>query len=292
MDKKLSKLGLGTSNIASLGKSLSFKKAKRLFDLALDINISTIDTSDTYGSGDAERLIGKIIKDKRKDIFIISKVGYPYIGLPEFLSPLNQFGKKLLQGLKFKKRFRKKYILSGVEKSLKRLNINYLDAYLLHDLSIYDISIYNDECFEALYMIKKKGLSRFVGISSNDHKAINFVIENINIDLLQTKMVFKKRNESFLDKAKNKGLNIIVNSIFNQNIDNNFNTNIKKLLNDFNIPEKNKNSILITYCLLQKNIDCALFGTTNLEHLNLIGNNYKQYKDNFSELFVKLESMF
>ena len=44
--------------------------------------------------------------------------------------------------------------------------------------------------------------------------------------------------------------------------------------------------------LLQKNIDCALFGTTNLEHLNLIGNNYKQYKDNFSELFVKLESMF
>jgi len=122
MNKKISKLGLGTSNIASLGKSLPYNKAKRLFDLAFDMNVSTIDTSDTYGSGDAERLIGKIIEDKRNNIFIISKVGYPYITLPKSMSPLNQFGKKILQGLKFKKRFKKKYIFG---QQLVKLNLRF-----------------------------------------------------------------------------------------------------------------------------------------------------------------------
>ena len=292
MNKKISKLGLGTSNIASLGKSLPYNKAKRLFDLAFDMNVSTIDTSDTYGSGDAERLIGKIIEGKRNNIFVISKVGYPYITLPKSMSPLNQFGKKILQGLKFKKRFKKEYILSGIEKSLKRLNINHLDAYLLHDLSIKDIFVHKDECFEALYLIKKKGLSRFIGISSNDHEALSFTIKNTNVDLIQTKMDFKKKNSSLLVEAKNKGLKIIVNSIFNQTLDHSLDIKVNELLKNFHINEKYKKTILITYCLLQKNIDCALFGTTNMEHLNLIGKGYEKYKVNFSELFAKLENLF
>ena len=93
MDNSFGKLGLGTSTIASFGRSLAYIRAKKLFDTALDFNIRTIDTSDVYGSGDAERLIGKIIKEKRNDFFIISKAGYQYLSLPGILSPLNQIGK-------------------------------------------------------------------------------------------------------------------------------------------------------------------------------------------------------
>ena len=194
MNNNFTQLGLGTSTIASFGRSTSYAQAKKLFDAALNFNIRTIDTSDTYGSGDAERLIGKIIKNKRNDVFIISKVGYPYLSLPAILSPLNQIGKKVLQGLRVKKCFKKEYILSNIEKSLKRLNINYLDAYLLHDLLSEDFSQYNDECFEALYLIKKKGLSRFIGVSSNDYEALNFAVNNINLDFMQTRMIFEKKN--------------------------------------------------------------------------------------------------
>ena len=292
MDKKISKLGLGTGNIASFGRSLSFKKAKRLFDLALDNHICTIDTSDTYGSGDAERLVGKIIKDKRNDVFIISKVGYPYVALPEIMSPFNQFGKKILQSLKFKKKFNKEYILSSIEKSLKRLNIDHLDAYLFHDLSMKDINENKDECFEALYLIKKKGLSELIGISSNDPLSLNFTIENIDIDLIQTKMLFQKNNRSYFIEAKNKGLKIIVNSVYNQTIDHNINLKINELLKSFQIDEEDKKIILITFYLLKERIDCALFGTTNLEHLNLIANKFEKYKLNSSELFAKLENLF
>ena len=56
----ISPLGIGTSQIASLGRGINHSEAKRLFDTALDYQVTTIDTADTYGSGDSERM--KILK--------------------------------------------------------------------------------------------------------------------------------------------------------------------------------------------------------------------------------------
>ena len=211
MYNSFTKLGLGTSTIASFGRSLSYIQAKNLFDAALDHNIRTVDTSDTYGSGDAERLIGKIIKEKRNDFFIISKAGYSYLSLPEILSPLNQIGKKILQSIRVNKCFKKEYILSSIEKSLKRLNIDYLDAFLLHDPLLVDFSRYSEESCEALYLIKKKGLSKFIGISSNDLSALNFAINNIKLDLIQTRMIYEKNYRILFNEIKKKDFKLIVN---------------------------------------------------------------------------------
>ena len=107
MNNNFTQLGLGTSVIASLGRSNSFSKIDNIFNTAIDLNIKTIDTSDTYGSGDAERMVGKIIKNRRNETFIVSKVGYPYVSLPAILSPFNQIGKKILQGFRVNKCFKK-----------------------------------------------------------------------------------------------------------------------------------------------------------------------------------------
>ena len=93
----ISPLGIGTSQIASLGRGINHSEAKRLFDTALDYQVTTIDTADTYGSGDSERMIGKAIQAKRSDFYVITKAGFPHVHLPGFLSPLNQIGKKVLQ---------------------------------------------------------------------------------------------------------------------------------------------------------------------------------------------------
>ena len=63
-------------------------------------------------------------------------------------------------------------------------------------------------------------------------------------------------------------------------------------MKSFQIDEEDKKIILITFYLLKERIDCALFGTTNLEHLNLIANKFEKYKLNSSELFAKLENLF
>jgi pyridoxine 4-dehydrogenase len=291
MNNNFTQLGLGTSVIASLGRSNSFSKIDNIFNTAIDLNIKTIDTSDTYGSGDAERMVGKIIKNRRNETFIVSKVGYPYVSLPEILSPFNQIGKKILQGFRVNKCFKKEYILSGIEKSLKRLNIDSLDAYLLHDFNSKDLSQYNDESFEALYLIKKKGLSNFIGVSSSDYLMLNQIVTNLDLDFIQTRMTFKKKNDLF-DKFKSKKIKTIVNSIFNKKIEVNLDYRIDKLLEKFEIPKENKKTILITYCVIKKNIDCALFSTSNINHLKLVNKGFEKYKDNFTELFNNLDGLF
>jgi pyridoxine 4-dehydrogenase len=292
MYNNLTQLGLGTSTLASYGRSLSLNDAKKLFDTAFDHNIRTIDTSDTYGSGDTERLIGKVIKNKRNNSFIISKVGVPYLSLPAILSPLNQIGKKCLQVLKIKKCYKKEYILEGIEKSLKRLNIENLDAYLLHDMQLNDFYTYKDECFEALYQIKRKGLSNLVGISSDNFGLLKDVIKNVDLDLIQINMLFEKERHLLLDNLKSSKYKLIVNSIFSKKINNNLDIKINQVIEKFNIPKEDKKKILINYCIFQRKIDCALFRTTNINHLIMIGESLLKYKNNFSKLFKEIDNLF
>ena len=292
MFENFSELGLGTSNLASFGRALSFKKAKNLIDQAIDAEIKTFDTADAYASGDTERLIGRIIQNKRDKIFIISKVGLPYIDFPEFLSPLNQFGKKILQTINIKKNYSSKYILSNIKKSLRRLNTEYLDAYLLHDFTISDNLEYKDECFEALYKIKKQGLSKYIGVSSNDKQTLNFSIKNGNIDIIQTKIDFSNSFEESFKEIKDYNYKLIVNSIFRQKLNDNKMIKFNSLLKNFQIPKEDKNLVLLAYCLQKNNVSCAIFGTKNLSHLYQIAKGYKNYKYYQKELFEKLNEIF
>lgn len=64
----LTSSGLGTSHIASMGRSISNAEANNLFKTALDLNVKTIETSNNYGSGDLAHHIGttRISEDPNK----------------------------------------------------------------------------------------------------------------------------------------------------------------------------------------------------------------------------------
>src|SRR5262245_18850041 len=97
LPRTFSRVGLGTSRLASLGSRISFKEAERLLHVSREHGVTLIDTSNAYGSGDSERLVGKIVARNRADYFIVTKAGLPQVSLHAALSPLNQLGKKLLQ---------------------------------------------------------------------------------------------------------------------------------------------------------------------------------------------------
>lgn len=286
MKNDISRIGFGTSDIASLGKSISYQKAKKILSTALEYDIYTIDTSDAYGSGDAEKLIGKLIRGERGKFFIISKTGLPVSNLPSFLSPLNQIGKKLKTLSGFKKKFDKKYIVSSIENSLKRLKVEYLDAYLLHDLNKEDIIKYNDECFEALYLIKKKGLSRFIGVSTNDVEALDFINKKVEVDYIQTKMNF---TEDLLFQNIKDNFKVIANSVLSQKIENNLKLKLSEFLEKSGVSKDELKIILFMYCVFKKKINCTLFRTKNLDHLKNIGDTYMHYKNSSLMFFDDLE---
>jgi aryl-alcohol dehydrogenase-like predicted oxidoreductase len=109
--------------------------------------INFLDTADLYQNGLNEEIVGTAIQGKRNEIVLATKVG----------NEMNP------DGIGWSWNPRKEYILKAVEKSLKRLQTDYIDLYQLHGGTIEDPL---EETFEAFEMLKTQGKIRAFGISS------------------------------------------------------------------------------------------------------------------------------
>lgn len=284
MSSNFSPLGLGTSHIASLGSRISLAETTKLFAKALESNVTIIDTSDTYGSGDAERMIGKSIRNIREDFFIMTKAGFPYMALPEFFSPLNQVGKKLMQKCHVKKKYSKKYLLASLRSSLKRLQTDHVDAFVLHEPIANELLLY-DDCWEALIQIKKSGMAKYIGISTNDVKAYNLAKNNIKVDIVQTAMPYFATNaDTVFSLCKKEGVTIVANQVLRINKNLLCNNDFKKLLVKYGKKEEDLVAILIANAHFFKEADCVLIGTRNSNHLVKNAMDYRK-QEGLNEIF-------
>ena len=138
-------LGQGTWR---MGENSSQKGAEiAALSLGLDMGMSLIDTAEMYGEGGAEEVVGKAIKNRREEVYLVSKV-YPHNAS-------------------------RKGTVAACERSLKRLKTDCIDLYLLHWRSSIPLS----ETLEAFESLKKAGKIRDYGVSNFDaddmEKAIN-----------------------------------------------------------------------------------------------------------------------
>ncbi|NEQ30277.1 MAG: aldo/keto reductase [Leptolyngbya sp. SIO4C5] len=97
-------LGMGTWRMGEAAKSRSDEVAALRH--GLDLGMTLIDTAEMYGEGGAEEVIAEAIAGRRAEVFLVSKV-YPH--------------NASYQG-----------VLAACDRSLKRLQTDYLDLYLLH----------------------------------------------------------------------------------------------------------------------------------------------------------------
>jgi len=283
-------LALGTSRIASLGSKISQKEADLLFKIALENNIRTIDTSDTYGSGDSERMIGKAIQSNRKDYFITTKAGFPHIALPGFLSPLNQVGKKIIQKISPEKNYQKDYLIKSLHKSLKRLKTESVDCFMLHEPTANEL-LSSSDCWGALSEIKSKGMSKSIGISTNDSAALILALNYVSIDLVQTSMQYTSSiTSSVFDICKTKRIPVIVNQVLLPLKKLLNNESLKDVLNNNLKSEKDLIPILIAYAKFFKKADCVLVGTKNADHLK-DNTRYKDFSQNMDDIFFQISRL-
>jgi diketogulonate reductase-like aldo/keto reductase len=106
----------------------------------LELGLSLIDTAEMYGEGGAELVIAEAIAGRRADVFVTSKV-YPH--------------NASMKGA-----------IEACERSLKRLNTDYLDLYLLHWRS----SVPLEETLGAFQKLHQSGKIRSYGVSNFDTK--------------------------------------------------------------------------------------------------------------------------
>ncbi len=133
--RKISKFGFGLYK----GEASNLKDKEILESIFYGLNkgINVIDTAQRYRNGRSERLIKEVLKKKvRQNLIIISKAGL----LPNYIKKNN-----ILKKLSVKKSncfpemdfcIDPKYINWSVENSLKLMNTNYIDFYLLHNPEI------------------------------------------------------------------------------------------------------------------------------------------------------------
>ena len=120
---KVSEIGFGAWTIALnwWGKEIDEDEAKRMLKKAYDVGINFFETGDMYGKGKSERLIGEVFKGMRNEIVISTKYGYDY-------ESVDQIGHKELP-----QRFDAEFTDHALNKSLERLQTDYVDVYGLHN---------------------------------------------------------------------------------------------------------------------------------------------------------------
>lgn len=145
---RVSVIGLGTMVHAGHFGPMDDAESLGAIDAALELGVNFIDTSDAYGAGYSETLLGKALKGKRDKVILATKGGNVMVG-PN----------------RGKTDFSADYISRVMDESLKRLQTDYIDLYQLHNPNVEVIE--RGEVWEILERRKKEGKIRYYGVSIN-----------------------------------------------------------------------------------------------------------------------------
>ncbi len=127
--------------------ALKEEESRPIIKRALELGINFFDTANVYSLGRSEEILGRAIKDfaKRDEVVIATKVHGKMHEGPNG------------SGLS------RKSILSEIDNSLKRLDMDYVDLYIIHR---WDYNTPIEETMEALHDVVKSGKARYIGASA------------------------------------------------------------------------------------------------------------------------------
>lgn len=140
-------MGFGESEKGMHSWTLPYEESKEIIKYALDNGINFFDTAMSYQGGTSEEFLGKAIKEyaKRENVIIATK-----------FTPRTQ--KEIEANISGQK-----HIENCLNASLKRLNMSYIDLYILH---MWDYNTPIEETMETLNNLIKDGKIKYIGISN------------------------------------------------------------------------------------------------------------------------------
>jgi aryl-alcohol dehydrogenase-like predicted oxidoreductase len=146
-----SAIGLGCMSLSGIYGKSGDDDGIAVIRAALDLGITMLDSSDAYGAGHNEELVGKAIKGRRADVVLATKFG-------------NLGGKdgKFADG-------RPEFVVSSCEASLKRLGVETIDLYYQHRI---DPTVPIEDTVGAMAKLVKEGKVRALGLSEASPKTV------------------------------------------------------------------------------------------------------------------------
>src|SRR5271157_2160655 len=173
----LPKIGFGTWKIGGESSPNPKMDSVSLAALrsALELGYTHIDTAETYAAGHSEELIGRAIREtgiKRKSLFITSKVK------PEHL--------------------KYEQVLTACEASLRRLQMDYVDLYLIHWPST---GMKLEDTFRALNQLVKDGKVKHLGVSNFDVKLLKQSQALSATPIITSQVPFSTSDRSYIENG-------------------------------------------------------------------------------------------
>lgn len=187
---RVSAVSFGAWPIGSDWGQVDDKDSLAALNRAVDLGVNFIDTADVYGDGRSEKLIGRLLKERKEEIFVATKAG-------QRLDPHTAAGYNL------------RNLEAFVDRSLKNLGVESIDLLQLH---CPPSPVYNrPEVFEALGHLKAKGKIRNYGVSVEKVSEAMKAIEYPDVQSVQIifNMFRLKPAEEFFPKAKERKVGIL-----------------------------------------------------------------------------------
>ncbi len=292
---ELSEIGMGCYALSGAYGSLEQEHFKKVLQRAHALGINYFDTAETYGEG-GERLLGEVIRPFREEVHVSTKVG-----LTEGLEPNLSYD----------------HLVNTCEKSLERLQTNYIDFYLVH---FADPKTPIDETIQALEDLKEEGKILHYGLSHLSAENFKSYLEkgNVAIALMELNTAVRDARKNLLPLCRVHNVGGIAFSVTGRglltgnytkkpdfepgdlrNVDPLFHRArfqstlriVEKLREIGEKHEKSPVQVAIQWVLSQDGIICALTGTTSIEHLteNVGGSGWSLTQDDQQQLEALLK---
>jgi aryl-alcohol dehydrogenase-like predicted oxidoreductase len=213
--RQLGRTGLRVSEIGfgawAIGGSWGFQaesESLAALHTAIDLGVNFIDTAAGYGDGRSERIIAKVLKERKETVYVATKT--PPAPGPWPPSPY----------CRADERYSEQYLRQNVEERLRNLGTDCIDVLQLHTWT----RAWNKSPvpFEILRKLRDEGKIRFIGLSTPEHDQ-NSVIDLMRDGYLDTVQVIYNIFEQepaaqLLPVAAECGVGVIIRVAFDEGV--------------------------------------------------------------------------
>jgi aryl-alcohol dehydrogenase-like predicted oxidoreductase len=191
---QVSPIGLGCMGLSGTYGPADDAESTTLIQRAIDLGVDHLDSSDMYGWGHNEELIGKAIRGRRDRVVLTTKFGQVQ----------NPGGPNLVNG-------RPEHVVQACDASLKRLGVDVIDLYYQHRV---DLNVPIEETVGAMQRCVETGKVRFLGLSEAAPETIRRAHKVHPITALQSEfsVLYRAEAEQTLPTLRELGISFVAYS--------------------------------------------------------------------------------